>query len=142
MEITNGESERLIRAVHGEQSPRQTCAIGLDWSFELDDLVQIVRCFPGEALAAVCRVVAQEYQARGGGVPDLLVWRVYDGEDGKSDGDGNGEGKGGYGEVMFVEVKSANDRLSDSQRLWIHVLASAGVRVEVCNVVAKEIIRS
>ncbi|PWY63723.1 hypothetical protein BO83DRAFT_370089 [Aspergillus eucalypticola CBS 122712] len=126
VEITNGESERLIRAVYAEQSPRQTCAIGLDWSFELDDLVQIVRCFPGEALAAVCRVVAQEYQARGGGVPDLLVWRVYDGED----------------EVMFVEVKSANDRLSDSQRLWIHVLASAGVRVEVCNVIAKEVIRS
>ncbi|KAI2904776.1 hypothetical protein CBS76997_3733 [Aspergillus niger] len=151
VEITNGESERLIRAVHAEQSPRQTCAIGLDWSFELDDLVQIVRCFRGEALAAVCRVMAQEYQARGGGVPDLLVWRVFNqengggegvdgGEEGKSDADA--EGKEGYGEVMFVEVKSANDRLSDSQRLWIHVLASAGVRVEVCNVVAKEVRRS
>ncbi|GKZ39955.1 hypothetical protein AbraIFM66950_001719, partial [Aspergillus brasiliensis] len=142
VEITNGESERLIRAVHKEQYPRQTCAIGLDWSFELDDLVQIVRCFSGEALAAVCRVMAQEYQARGGGVPDLLVWRVWD-EDQEEKGKGDeGERKEGYGEVMFVEVKSANDRLSDSQRLWIHVLASAGVRVEVCNVVAGEVRRS
>ncbi|GKZ20951.1 hypothetical protein AbraIFM66951_011310 [Aspergillus brasiliensis] len=140
VEITNGESERLIRAVHKEQYPRQTCAIGLDWSFELDDLVQIVRCFRGEALAAVCRVMAQEYQARGGGVPDLLVWRVWD-EDQEEKGD-EGEREEGYGEVMFVEVKSANDRLSDSQRLWIHVLASAGVRVEVCNVVAREVRRS
>jgi Fanconi-associated nuclease 1 len=29
-------------------------------------------------------------------------------------------------------VKSENDRLSDTQRLWIHVLSSAGVRVELC----------
>lgn len=29
-------------------------------------------------------------------------------------------------------VKSENDRLSDTQRLWIHVLTSAGVRVELC----------
>ncbi|KAF7952783.1 hypothetical protein EAE96_006009 [Botrytis aclada] len=42
-------------------------------------------------------------------------------------------------EVLFVEVKSENDRLSDTQRMWIHVLLGAGVRVELCNVVAKEV---
>lgn len=29
-------------------------------------------------------------------------------------------------------VKSENDRLSDTQRLWIHVLTSAGMNVELC----------
>ncbi|KAE8155453.1 VRR-NUC domain-containing protein [Aspergillus tamarii] len=121
VEITNGESERILRAVHAREAPRQPCAIGIDWSFELDDLVDIVRCFRGEALAAICKVLAQEYQQRGGGIPDLFLWRV--------------EGR----EVMFVEVKSENDRLSDTQRLWIHVLGGAGVRVELCNAVAREV---
>ncbi|PWY96329.1 hypothetical protein BO94DRAFT_481053, partial [Aspergillus sclerotioniger CBS 115572] len=125
VEIANGGAESLLRDVHARESPRQPCAIGLDWSFPLEDLVQIVRCFGGERLAVVCRVLAQEYAVRGGGVPDLMLWRCF----------------GGDGEVMFVEVKSANDRLSDSQRLWIHVLTATGVRVEVCNVVAREVRR-
>ncbi|PLB42659.1 fanconi-associated nuclease 1 [Aspergillus candidus] len=121
VEIANGAAERLIRAVHAAHAPSQPCAIGLDWSFELDDLVEIARCFRGEALAAVCKVMAQEYQQRGGGIPDLFLWRVD------------------TGQVMFAEVKSENDRLSDTQRLWIHVLTGAGVDVELCNAVAKEV---
>ncbi|PYH48805.1 fanconi-associated nuclease 1 [Aspergillus saccharolyticus JOP 1030-1] len=120
VEITNGAAERILREVHARESPTQTCAVGLDWSFELEDLVEVVRCFPGEALACICKVLAQEYSVRGGGVPDLLVWRVFD-------------------RVMFVEVKSENDRLSDTQRLWIHVISGAGVRVELCNAVAREV---
>lgn len=112
VEITNGAAERIIRDIHERESAKQTCAIGIDWAFELDDLVEIVQCFRGEALATICKVMAQEYQQRGGGIPDLFLWSV--------------EKK----EVMFVEVKSENDRLSDTQRLWIHVLTGAGVRVE------------
>ena len=73
-------------------------------------------------------VMAQEYGQRGGGVPDLFLWRV-------------GEGEGERGEVKFAEVKSENDRLSDTQRLWIHVLSGAGVRVELCAAVAKEVVQ-
>lgn len=80
-----------------------------------------MQCFRGEALATVCKVMAQEYQQRGGGIPDLFLWSV--------------ERK----EVMFSEVKSENDRLSDTQRLWIHVLTGAGIRVELCNAVAREV---
>lgn len=80
-----------------------------------------MRCFRGEALATICKVMAQEYQQRGGGIPDLFLWNVE------------------KEEVMFAEVKSENDRLSDTQRLWIHVLMGAGVRVELCNAVAKEV---
>ena len=98
--------------------------MGIDWAFEIADLVEIVECFKGEALATICKVMAQEYQQRGGGIPDLFLWDI-------------GEGRK---EVMFAEVKSENDRLSDTQRLWIDVLSGAGVRVELCNAVAKEVV--
>ncbi|KAF3396127.1 hypothetical protein F1880_007302 [Penicillium rolfsii] len=121
VEITNGDAERLIREIHDRESATQPCAIGIDWSFELDDLIEIVQCFRGEALATICKVMAQEYQQRGGGIPDLFLWNV--------------EGK----TVLFSEVKSENDRLSDTQRLWIHILLGAGVQVELCNAVAREV---
>lgn len=103
------------------ESPRQTCAIGIDWSFELDDLLEIVQCFRG--LPTLCKVLAQEYGQRGSGFPDLFLW--------------NPERK----EVMFAEVKSENDRLSDTQRLWIHILVNEGIRVELCHAVARDVKR-
>ena len=121
-EIANGAAEDILRRVHGGQSEHRTCVVGLDWDFALEDLAELVRCFRGEALAAVCKVMAQEYRQRGGGIPDLLLWRTQP-----------------EPEVLFVEVKSANDRLSDTQRLWIHVLTGAGVRVALCSAVAKEV---
>lgn len=63
--------------------------------------------------------MAQEYSQRGGGIPDLFLWHPQNKE------------------VMFVEVKSENDRLSDTQRLWIHVLTSARIKVELCHAVAR-----
>ncbi|KAJ6107704.1 hypothetical protein N7523_009027 [Penicillium sp. IBT 18751x] len=121
VEITNGDAERIIREIHERESASQPCAIGIDWSFELDDLVEIVRCFRGEALATICKVMAQEYQQRGGGIPDLFLWNPQEQV------------------VRFSEVKSENDRLSDTQRLWIHILMAAGVQVELCNAVAREV---
>lgn len=121
MEITNGAAERLIREIWDRESAAQPCAIGIDWSFGLDDLLEIVRCFRGEALATICKVMAQEYQQRGGGIPDLFLWSPE------------------KETVMFAEVKSENDRLSDTQRLWIHILLGAGVQVELCNAVAREV---
>ena len=107
--------------MYDQEHEKQTCVIGIDWSFELDDLTDIISCFPGEALATVCKVMAQEYQQRGGGIPDLFLWHPE------------------RREVMFSEVKSENDRLSDTQRLWIHVLTGAGIKVELCNAIAREV---
>jgi Fanconi-associated nuclease 1 len=120
-EIANGGAEALLQSVWDAHNERKTCVVGLDWSFELDDLLEIVRCFESGALATVCKVMAQEYGQRGGGVPDLFLWNLE------------------RGEVCFAEVKSENDRLSDTQRLWIHVLTGAGVRVELCHAVASEV---
>ncbi|KAL8666723.1 MAG: hypothetical protein Q9202_001261 [Teloschistes flavicans] len=125
-EISNGDGVAILKRVHEEHGERKTCVVGIDWGFEVEDLVEIVGLFRGEALATVLRVMAQEYQQRGGGIPDLFLWRK--GESGEE------------GEVMFAEVKSENDRLSDTQRLWIDVLSGAGVKVELCNAVAEELL--
>ncbi|KAI9684186.1 MAG: hypothetical protein M1829_003456 [Trizodia sp. TS-e1964] len=121
--ITNGSAAELIRAVDARCREKQTCIIGLDWAFALSDILEIVNCFDPAALATICQVMAQEYRHRGGGVPDLFLWRPA------------------RQSVVFAEVKSANDRLSDTQRLWIHVLVGAGVDVELCSAVAKEVRR-
>lgn len=121
-EISNGEAERILREVYDREHERKTCVVGLKWDFDIDDLAELVRCFPGPALAAVCKVMAQEYRQRGGGLPDLILWRTEP-----------------AASCMFAEVKSANDRLSDTQRLWIHVLMSAGVEVALCSAVASSV---
>jgi Fanconi-associated nuclease 1 len=123
LEISNGFAPDLIRRIWEEHSQRMTCVVGLDWTYRLEDLLEIAELFPGEALASVCRVLAQEYGQRGGGMPDLFLWHME------------------TREVKFAEVKSENDRLSDTQRLWIHVLTGAGVKVELANAVAKEVQR-
>lgn len=128
-EISNGEGPTIMQRVYDAHHERRTCIVGLDWTYDIADLVEIAECFDGEALATVCKVMAQEYGQRGSGVPDLFLWRVAEQE----------EGKVKKGEVKFAEVKSENDRLSDTQRLWIHVLSGAGVQVELCAAVAKEV---
>ena len=138
VEIANGGAARIIREVDGREREKRTCAIGLNWDYNCDDLVELVECFNGSALATICKVMAQEYKARGGGVPDLLLWRVGSASDETESSGEEAVGSTRHGEVMFSEVKSANDHLSDTQRLWIHVLTGAGVRVALCSAVARE----
>ncbi len=125
-EISNGGAAVIFQQVWDDHVEKKTCVVGLSWDYEYEDLVEIIQCFGGEKLAVVCKVMAQEYQQRGGGIPDLFLWRV-------------GNKDGGGGEVMFSEVKSQNDRLSDTQRLWLHVLTGAGIRVELCHAAAREV---
>ncbi|EME44261.1 hypothetical protein DOTSEDRAFT_53419 [Dothistroma septosporum NZE10] len=123
-DISNGEAGQLIQRLWTAHSEKKTCVVGLDWAYALEDLLEIAKCFPPAALSTVMKTIVQEYGQRGGGVPDLFLWRL----------DENGKR-----EVMFAEVKSENDRLSDTQRMWIDVLSGAGVRVELCHAAAKEI---
>ncbi|KAI0164642.1 VRR-NUC domain-containing protein [Xylariaceae sp. FL1272] len=122
VEIANGGASKIIKDVDDRERENRTCVVGLNWDYEQADLVELAESFDGAALAIVCKVMAQEYGQRGGGIPDLILWRTEPEK-----------------ECMFAEVKSANDRLSDTQRLWIHVLTGAGLRVALCNAVAKEV---
>ncbi|QDS67880.1 hypothetical protein FKW77_008026 [Venturia effusa] len=120
-DIANGDATMLIKQVYDAHHEKQTCVIGLDWSYDIDDLLEIAEFFDGDALSTICKVMAQEYSVRGGGVPDLFLWHPE------------------KREVRFAEVKSENDRLSDTQRLWIHVLTGAGVKVDLANAVATKV---
>jgi Fanconi-associated nuclease 1 len=131
-EISNGQAPELVRQVWEAHHERKTCVVGLDWTFAVEDLVEIVTAFPPAALSVVMKVLVQEYGQRGGGVPDLFLWKT--GSDDTKD-----EAAGGREEVMFAEVKSENDRLSDTQRMWIDVLSGAGVKVELCHALASEV---
>jgi len=137
-EISNGGALEIATRVWDENFDNKTYIIGVRWDgFERDDLLELIQCWDGNALGTVMLVMAQEYQARGGGVPDLMLWKKYDDDYQQSDHSEAFESK--KGEIMFVEVKSANDRLSDTQRLWISVLLGAGVKVELCHAVAGEV---
>ncbi|TLD24559.1 hypothetical protein E2P81_ATG11895 [Venturia nashicola] len=120
-DIANGDATLLIKQVYDAHHEKQTCVIGLDWSYDIDDLLEIAEFFDGDALSTICKVMAQEYSVRGGGVPDLFLWHPE------------------KREVRFAEVKSENDRLSDTQRMWIHVLTGAGVKVDLANAVAEKV---
>jgi Fanconi-associated nuclease 1 len=139
VEIGNGAAARLLKETWDREFERKTCVVGVRWEeYDVADLLEVVRCFRGEALSVVMLTMAQEYAARGGGVPDLFLWRMLPGE--KSEGEAIAVPTSTpEGEVMFVEVKSENDRLSETQRLWISVLLGAGIRVELCHAVAREV---
>jgi len=89
VEIGNGEARRIVREVWERENERGTCVIGLNWSYSIEDLEEIVQCFPADGLSIVCKVLCQEYRQRGSGVPDLFLWRVKEG--------------GGGGECLFSE---------------------------------------
>ena len=143
-QISNGEAVDIIKGVWDQEYEGRTCIVGVRWDgFEREDLLELVSVWDGAALGTVMLVMAQEYQSRGGGVPDLVLWKVYsDDELGESKNvhdDGLVRATRPRGEVVFSEVKSVNDRLSDTQRLWISVLLSAGVKVELCHAAAGEV---
>lgn len=147
VEIENGRAGDIIKKVWDGEGERKTCVVGLRWEFDVDDLLEIVQCFGGSGLGKVMRVMVEEYRVRGGGVPDLFLWDTGEDEAGSNKEEKIEEDtkkvhlpkRESRREVRFVEVKSENDRLSDTQRMWIHVLIGAGIRVELCNVVAKEV---
>ncbi|KAK6519513.1 hypothetical protein TWF281_003340 [Arthrobotrys megalospora] len=117
MEISNGEGARIVREIWKQEVERQTCVIGLDWGFEINEICEVVECLGGETLGVICKVLCQEYQQRSSGMPDLFLWDYE------------------RRKAKFVEVKSENDRLSDTQRVWIDVLTGAGVETELCHAI-------
>ncbi|KAF9940048.1 hypothetical protein BGZ67_008368 [Mortierella alpina] len=88
--------------------------VGVNWTFTKEELLQIAECIGGNALAEICKVLAQEYSKRCSGMPDLCCW--------------NYEKK----LVKFVEVKGPGDRLSSKQQIWIDLLTSLQVDIELC----------
>ncbi|KAK9476773.1 hypothetical protein V1514DRAFT_335921 [Lipomyces japonicus] len=113
-EIESTIGIQYIRAVYEREHERRTRCVGLDWDFPIDDVVEAAECIGGQALSAICKLFCEDYGHRASGMPDLFLWNSH------------------KKKCLFSEVKSLNDRLSDTQRLWIDVLIGAGVEVELC----------
>lgn len=133
----------MLHEVDDRERPRLTWAVGVNWEFGREDLSEVLECIGGRAMSGICRMLAEEYRHRISGVPDLM-WV----------GCGFPQLRTGHqfpGNLSlicrvwhpvekiarFVEVKGPGDSLSETQKVWIDVLLSAGVPVEVCKVKAK-----
>ncbi|KAJ1988305.1 hypothetical protein H4R33_002482 [Dimargaris cristalligena] len=108
----------LIQRVWIAEQPRATRCIGVDWSFELSDLLEIAEAMGGKALVGICRNLARDYRHNRSGLPDLGIW--------------NSENK----TFKAVEVKGPGDTLSETQKTWIDILLTLGLDVELCIVKA------
>ncbi|DBA85769.1 hypothetical protein WJX77_002675 [Trebouxia sp. C0004] len=115
-QVREGQGPALLQSCwrehHGEW-----CR-GVNWDRHgLDDLDSIAKCVGGQGLAAVCRLLAEDFSGWAGGMPDLLLWNVN------------------TCKAKLSEVKGPRDRLSEQQRAWINALIDAEVDVEVLKVV-------
>ncbi|KAF7296102.1 Fanconi-associated nuclease [Mycena kentingensis (nom. inval.)] len=120
-EIRAGEARRIVEANDTRYRENKTCCVGVNWDMcGREDLLEIVECFGGDVLAAICRLFCEDYAGRNSGVPDLIIWHP--------------ETK----EFRFVEVKGPGDTLGENQKLWCHALMAAGCKVELCHVMDKE----
>ncbi|KAK4698649.1 fanconi-associated nuclease 1, partial [Phenoliferia sp. Uapishka_3] len=125
--ISKGKAAELMSIPDDEERPHDTFCVGVNWKkYSKSDLTEIVNCIGGETLAKICRVFAEDYGARVGGIPDL--W---------SGGPSVGNSKG-PASPFLLDFGRADLTRSNMVQVWIQVLLSAGVPVEVCGVMTEE----
>ncbi|GAA6016966.1 hypothetical protein JCM10207_007864 [Rhodosporidiobolus poonsookiae] len=106
--LAAGAGPDLVRETDDRERPLGTWAVGTNWDrFSRDDLVEIVECMGGPALAAILTVFVEEYGHRTGGIPDLCLWNPV------------------TRRVLFAEIKGPGDTLSETQKVWLDVLLGA-----------------
>ncbi|KAL7751130.1 hypothetical protein RI367_003334 [Sorochytrium milnesiophthora] len=116
-EIAAGRHLEILRRVDSRERERRSLCTGVRWDYAPDVLESVAQGLGGPALAAVCRVMAEDHRHTSSGMPDLCLWRRLDPQNTA---------------VLFSEVKGPGDKLSEKQELWIDVLLRAGVDVDVC----------
>ncbi|KAG2204394.1 hypothetical protein INT46_006946 [Mucor plumbeus] len=115
-EIENGEYLEIIKRVDDRERSRNTMCIGINWNYELQDIMEISECIGSSSLSSLSKLFFEEFGQRQGGMPDLCCWDF--------------EKK----QCLFSEVKGPKDKLSKTQQVWIETLTGFGVQVEVCHV--------
>lgn len=85
--IENGDYLDIIKTVDARERPRQTLCIGVNWNYELEDILEIAevseanfylmlllifkKCIGPFSLASLCKLLFEEYGQRQSGMPDL-----------------------------------------------------------------------
>ena len=129
-ELENGNGPEILRRTHEREKVRETWCVGLNWSYAVEDLLEIVevnvpnirvdfQCIGPNNLSQICKIFSEEYGHRTGGMPDLCLWKYTVSER----------------RCLFSEVKGPGDRLSETQENWIDFLAGLGgtLEVELCH---------
>lgn len=107
-------------------------SIGVNWTDYSGEegialLTTVARGIGGMALSLILRQFCEDYRHNRSGMPDLILWR-------RSDCPNSSELIDHANGLIFAEVKSPNDRLSDGQRHWFSVLKNGGLRVVLVRV--------
>ncbi|KAI8883044.1 hypothetical protein K501DRAFT_219991 [Backusella circina FSU 941] len=116
LEISDGDYLSILKTAYDRECPKNTMCVGINWKYELDDLLEIAECIGPNSLASLCKLLFEEFDQRSSGMPDLCCWNYKEKK------------------CLFSEVKGPGDRLSDTQKLWIETLSGFGIQVEVCHV--------
>lgn len=87
---------------------------------ELDDFKAIVRYMGSKTICEICKRLFIDNRRYGSGLPDLFLINHN------------------LQTCLFVEVKSINDSLSNTQKYWLDFLTRNDVPVSVCRVLSKE----
>ena len=128
VEIEAGAAPDIVDRIDTEHREKGTWCVGVRWDlFGRRDLLEVVqvmiaytiwnqahfflflKSLGGEPLAAICRLLCEDYAARGAGVPDLLVWNANSRE------------------CKFVEVKGPGDSLQENQKVRSPSSLSQGI---------------
>jgi fanconi-associated nuclease 1 len=107
--------------------------VGVNWSDYSGEegitlLIKVARGIGGMALSLILRQFCEDYRHNRSGMPDLILWRSSTDSSELID-HANG--------LIFAEVKSPNDRLSDGQRHWFSLLKNGGLRVVLVRVLGE-----
>ncbi|KAI7871163.1 hypothetical protein BDF14DRAFT_1763886 [Spinellus fusiger] len=115
-EISQGQHLGLITEVFEREKLLETACIEINWNLEPQDMLEIAESIGSSGLAYICKLMAEDFRNHKMGMPDLCCW--------------NYEEK----TCLFVEVKGPNDFLSDAQKVWLDLLTTQEIPVEVCYV--------
>lgn len=130
-----------LSAIHDREFSRQTLCIGVSW-YDLHDLLTVANHIGPTILSKLMRLFATNYRDVCSGMPDLCLWKPSLGDSSVNISQNEESSVVANkpanivptASIMFVEVKSENDSLSDKQKYWIDTLIKSGLEVEVCKV--------
>ena len=113
--LSNLNSDSATNIVcHNYHKYQGISCIGIDWGIPLEACISLVSLVPFNALVEMIKYLFENYRFHRAGFPDLFIWTTDN--------------------YKFVEVKSANDKLSSKQLEWINLFAKNSINFELLKI--------